>query len=109
MFDNHVGKHVLITTDCWFYAPDGKSYRAVYGKLRAIKTAENTLGIRPNGRSTNWYLQVGSMTIAGCQIHYVMEAPDPAGMNFRPCEEFSVHEGRHVISDRPSAIYNAGN
>lgn len=67
-----IGKKALITADNWFYAPDGKQYRAVFGTVKSIKTAEETLGIKPNGKSTNWYVEIGNMTIAGCQIHYAI-------------------------------------
>lgn len=69
-----LGKKVLVTCGCWFYAPDGRQYRAVHGTVHGAFTAEDTLGIRPNGRSTNWYLSIGNMTIAGCQIHYIVKA-----------------------------------
>lgn len=68
-----VGKKVLVTTSCWFIAPDGLEYKAVFGTVKAVRTAEETLGIRPNGRSTNWYAEIGNITIAGCQIHYAIQ------------------------------------
>lgn len=68
-----VGEKALVTVDNWFFAPDGKSYRAVYGRVKGCFTAEETLGIKPNGRSTNWYLEIGNVTIAGCQIHYAVK------------------------------------
>lgn len=67
-----IGKKALVTTDCWFVAPDGKTYQAVFGTVKGCHTAENTLGIRPNGKSTNWYLEIGNMVIAGCQVHYAI-------------------------------------
>lgn len=78
---NAIGKTVLITTDHWFYAPDGKTYRAVFGTLRNVLADSDVLGIKTNARSTNWYLEVGNMVIAGCQIHYAMLA-DRSEMNF---------------------------
>lgn len=66
------GQKALITTDNWFFAPDGKSYRAVFGTVHAVRSAEETLGIKPNAKSTNWYVEIGNMTIAGCQIHYAV-------------------------------------
>lgn len=68
-----IGSMVLITTDGWFFAPDGNSYRAVYGEIKGVFKAEETLGVRPNAKSTNWYVEIGNMTIAGCQIHYVVK------------------------------------
>lgn len=104
MNNNYIGKNVLITTEGWFYAPDGIAYRAVWGMLKAVKTAEDTLGIRPNGRSTNWYVEVGNVTISGCQVNYVVQTDK---VNFGEVDEFSIYEGQHVISKRPCAIYNA--
>ena len=104
MNENNIGKNVLVTTDNWFYAPDGRSYRAAFGTLKAIKSAEDTLGIRTNARSTNWYMEIGNLTIAGCQINYVVQTDSVA---LGEVEDFSAHEGKHVISTRPSAIYNA--
>mgnify|MGYP000871467567 FL=1 len=49
-----IGKKALLTLDNWFYVPDGNNYRAVVGTGNAVKTAEETLGIRPNAKSTNW-------------------------------------------------------
>jgi len=66
-----VGKRYLITTDGWFIAPDGEQYRAVFGTLKAVHSSETALGVKTNSRSTNWYVEIGGMMIAGCQIHYV--------------------------------------
>lgn len=92
------GDKVLITTDGWFYAPDGNSYRAVYGTVKGIFTAEDTLGVKPNGKSTNWYVEIGNMTVAGCQIHYAVKSD--CCSNFRSkywststehgCKEYTV-------------------
>jgi hypothetical protein len=68
------GKNVLLTTNNWFYAPDGRLYRSVWGKI-SLKSDAETLGIKTNMRSTNWYAVIGSdekaLIVAGCQIHYV--------------------------------------
>ena len=37
----------LITTDSWFIAPDGKQYRAAWGKVE-VYSSEDTLGIKTN-------------------------------------------------------------
>lgn len=63
------GKTALVTVDNWFYAPDGRMYRAVFGTVKGARTAEKTLGVRPNGKSTNWYLEIGCMTLAAGQAH----------------------------------------
>lgn len=65
------GKY-LVTTDAWFYAPDGRSYRAVWGDIEIL--SDNILGVKTNARSANWFAKVGTednhVIIAGCQIHY---------------------------------------
>ena len=68
-----IGDRCLITTDNWFFAPDGESYKAVYGTIKGIHDAEKVLGIKTNEKSTNWYVEIGNMIVAGCQIHYVIK------------------------------------
>lgn len=71
------GKY-LITTDNWFYGPDGKKYRAAYGDVQVL--GDDALGVKTNRNSTNWYVQVGNqdehIVIAGCQIHYAIKCTD---------------------------------
>lgn len=74
------GKY-LITTDNWFYAPDGKQYRAAWGDVQIVE--DTLLGVKTNRNSSNWFAKVGSedkhVIIAGCQIHYAIkceEKPD---------------------------------
>ena len=63
---------MLITTEHWFYAPDGRQYKGVYGKANIIQ-AKALLGFNPT-HSTNWMLEVGGfdkkIIVMGCQIHY---------------------------------------
>ena len=92
-----IGRMALVTTDGWFIAPDGEQYRAVFGTLRGVHSDSDTLGIKTNARSTNWYLQVGDMLIAGCQIHYVMLADR---VSLKPPMLEGQHEGRAVFSPR---------
>lgn len=101
---NYVGRKILVTVDNWFFAPDGKLYRAVFGTLHAVKTAEDALGVRPNGKSTNWYMEVGNITIAGCQIHYVVQTDS---VNFGNIDEMLSHDAIYKESNRPTHIYNA--
>lgn len=72
------GKY-LITTDNWFIAPDGKSYRAVWGEAKTMTAAE-ALGLEPNRNSANWMVRVGTdehhIILAGCQIHYAVRCPE---------------------------------
>lgn len=77
------GANVLITTNEWFFAPDGQSYKAAWGKAEIFKS-EDLLGVKPHNYA-NWFALVdGVFLIAGCQIHYVVR-----------CEERPV--GTHVF------------
>lgn len=79
------GKY-LITTDNWFFAPNGKQYRAAWGEVEILE--DTFLGLKTNRNSTNWFAKVGSednhIIIAGCQIHYSIrceEEPETAYVN----------------------------
>jgi len=75
------GEHYLITTDDWFYAPDGQSYKAVWGKAQ-ISSDEEVLGFKGRASAANWFLTVtGDKTncpliVAGCQVHYAVICND---------------------------------
>lgn len=99
-----IGKKVLINTDQWFCAPDGKQYKAVHGTVRALKSDHEALGIKTNARSTNWYVEIGDMLIAGCQIHYAIAAETA---DFGEVEHWQEHEGECRRYMAPSRIYNA--
>lgn len=98
------GRKVLVTTDSWFIGPDGKQYRAVYGTLVGVFTDQETLGVKTNGRSTNWCAQIGDCIIAGCQIHYACLAGDPPPTTV---QSWSTHEGKTVMNEHPSEVLNA--
>lgn len=101
------GKY-LITTDNWFYAPDGLKYKAAWGEI-SVQSDTMILGIETNRNSTNWYLVVGSddkgVSIAGCQIHYAVSCPNrpPEGMVMETMYDIT---GAKTIY-RPSEIYIA--
>lgn len=100
----NIGDKAIITTDSWFYAPNGLSYRAVYGTIRAVRSDAETLGIKTNARSTNWYVEIGNMTVAGCQVHYAMrcdDAPPERVLDQR------YNDGEVKQFARQSEIYNA--
>lgn len=101
----NVGEKALVTVDNWFYAPDGHQYRAVFGTIHAVRTAEDSLGVKPNGRSTNWYLEIGNVTIAGCQVHYALRTDT---CHFGPVTDWAASP-EHGIREyqRPGAIYDA--
>jgi len=97
-----IGKY-LITTDSWFYAPDGQQYRAVWGN---IQTLEDTfLGIKTNRNSTNWFAQIGSdvnhVIVAGCQIHYAVKCPKIPNTDDILVEEYDAKEmKKHEVRTR---------
>jgi hypothetical protein len=99
-----VGSTVLITTNNWFYGPDGREYRGVFGTVKAVRSDDETLGIKTNRNATNWYVEVGSMVIAGCQIFYVVacDVPPP-----ERATAWSVDAGSYKEYDRPTVIFNA--
>jgi len=74
--DMEIGKTYLVTTSAWFVAPDGESYKAVFGTIHAVCDATQVLGIRTNAKSTNWYIEIGCMIVAGCQIEYVIRTDE---------------------------------
>ncbi|UNY40222.1 hypothetical protein KLEP174_gp09 [Pseudomonas phage vB_PcuM_ KLEP17-4] len=104
MHNMTIGSMVLVTTDNWFYGRDGKSYRAVWGKLNGIYGDQETLGIKTNAKSANWYVDVGGVVIAGCQIHYAVDCdscpPDEV-------DDHAIIEGKCVPYKRPTHIYKA--
>jgi hypothetical protein len=67
-----IGQKILITTDNWFYAPNGNSYKAVYGTVKKILKTENFLSVKRDNRTASWGIEIGNMIIAGCQIHYAI-------------------------------------
>lgn len=99
-----VGDKVLITTDAWFRAPDGIAYNSVFGTVKGVFGDVDTLGIKTNAKSTNWYAEVGNLTIAGCQMHYVIKCDSVV---FGTVSDFREIDGVIKTFDRPSYIYNA--
>ena len=97
----------LITTDAWFYAPDGLKYKSVWGEVQIIE--DSALGIKTNRNSSNWYAYVGNekkgMVVAGCQIHYAVRCDKPP----KTSEVWDVHYDDKGLKEffRPSEIYVA--
>ena len=100
----NIGDKALITCNDWFFGPNGQQYKAVFGTVKAVRTSEETLGVKTNARSTNWYVEIGNTTVAGCQIHYVVKTDE---VNFGMPEHDAIHEGRAMITKTLSRIYNA--
>ncbi len=99
-----IGDKVLVTTNEWFYAPNGKNYRAVFGTLRGIHSDQETLGVKTNAKSTNWYAEVGRVLMAGCQIHYVVRCDS---CDTGDVDDFEIKDGQVSNFVRPSYIYSA--
>lgn len=90
------GETYLITSSSWFIAQDGHQYRAVWGTVHGIHDSLQVLGIRTNAKSTNWYIHVGNMTIAGCQVHHAIRCREPHLGDIR------MLQGN---AERPEAVY----
>lgn len=99
----------LITTDEWFIAPNGQSYKSVWGDVTVLN--DNALGVKTNARTSNWFAKVGSeenhVIIAGCQIHYIVkceEKPD----NSKPVPNWISGADKGITHyESPSPIYIA--
>lgn len=100
------GKY-LITTDGWFYAPDGRKYRSVWGEAKILE--DSFLGVATNRNSTNWYAFIGSeengMLVAGCQIHYAVKCEKKP--NTDEVREFMYDQNSANVFERPCEIYIA--
>lgn len=101
------GKY-LITTDAWFYAPDGKQYKAAWGDVQIIE--DTFLGLKTNRNSSNWFAKVGSeqkhIVIAGCQIHYAVKCDEKP--NTEASEDWQADAQNGIkLYERPSSIYVA--
>lgn len=99
-----IGDKVLITSDNWFFAPDGNQYKAVWGTLKGIHNSENVLGIKTNAKSTNWYIEIGNMLLAGCNAHMAIKT-ETVNLTLSMVDE--MYEGELKQSVAPSRIYNA--
>jgi hypothetical protein len=98
----------LITTDDWFYAPDGKQYKAVWGNIEVLD--DSILGIKTNRNASNWYAKIGSedkhVIIAGCQIHYSVKCDEKPNTDIVEDYHTSAEVGVKNFS-RPSQIWIA--
>ncbi|HEV8035479.1 hypothetical protein [Yoonia sp.] len=101
----NIGQKYLITTEGWFLAPDGDNYRGAFGTVHSVVDSESALGIKTNAKSTNWYVMIGDMVIAGCQIHYAIRADDFSPQS--PHIEID-HDGKRICERAGiTRIYNA--
>lgn len=100
------GKY-LITTDNWFYAPDGKQYRAGGGEATVL--GDDVLGVKTNRNSSNWFVQVGSddshVIIAGCQIHYAVKCKERPSNQSTVEKEYLDETDDYFMKETPCRIY----
>lgn len=109
----YIGRNVLVTCSEWFFAPDGQNYKAVFGKLKNVHKDENVMGFPVNRSHANWFMEIGGMCIAGCQVKYIIQTDE---CNIDPVVDFSTerthtHESTHPNLTvekyvRPSLIYH---
>lgn len=99
-----IGDKVLVTTDAWFFGPDGRQYKSIWGTVKSLATDEQSLGIKTNMRSTNWYMIVGDVLIAGCQVHYVVKCKNPPPSVIK---DFAIKDGEVIHYEQPTHTLNA--
>jgi hypothetical protein len=97
---------VLITTCNWFYGTDGKQYKSAWGTLKGIHEAGKTLGFIPNRSHANWFLELGSMMIMGCQVLYIIRCDEQPNI-YAKVSDWVNHYGKCSEFERPSAIFIA--
>lgn len=110
LIEQFADNNFLITTSNWFIAPDGQSYKAVWGKVEVYSDKE-TLGIQTNEKSTNWYVIVGlggkRVIVAGCQIHYACVSINAPFTGERKERWASEHLGKTFDGELRTNIYLA--
>jgi hypothetical protein len=100
-----IDEKYLITTDNWFVAPDGEQYKAIFGTVSAVLNDEETLGVKTNRGSSNWFVTIGNMIVAGCQIHYCIQTDE---VNHAAVDQEFQHEGELIVQrENKSRIYIA--
>jgi hypothetical protein len=98
-----IGKKVLLTVREWFYAPDGKSYKAVHGTLKAAIPTKDVFGFTTNAHTANFMVEIGDVMVMGCQILYAVKCETVID---EPKENWVLHEGEIKIYTPPySSIY----
>lgn len=99
-----LNQKVIITTSAWFYAPDGKLYRAVWGTLKGIHAAKDVLGFTVNASHANFYVEIGNTAIAGCQALYCVRCDNPPIYEKVGHSMYSTEKG-YVEIERSNEIY----
>lgn len=106
MIKEYLNQKVLVTTQNWFVAPDGKEYRSAWGTLKGVHEAGKTLGFIPNRSHANWFLEVGKMNIMGCQVLYVIQCPEKPNVDEK-VKCWSNQNGDFKEYERPTLTYIA--
>jgi hypothetical protein len=101
-----LNQKVIVTTQAWFYAPDGKTYRAVWGTLKGVHAAKDVLGFTVNASHANFYVEVGGMVVAGCQALYCVRCDARPVFEAVPHALYDNASGLKLI-ERPNEIYLA--
>jgi len=100
------GKY-LITTDNYFFAPDGKQYRAVWGEV-TVGEFKSEFGFENAGTGhAKWFARIGSdekgLIVAGCQIHYACMCPVKPDISHLPKSEV-VQSKKRMFGQQESEI-----
>ncbi len=98
----YIGKKVLVTTSDWFLAPDGLKYQGAWGTLNSINEAKESVGFAINRAHANWFIEIGNMVIAGCQVLYLISCEDKPETG---TVEDWTSEGGGTKYSHPSSIY----
>jgi hypothetical protein len=98
-----LNQKVIITTQGWFYAPDGVQYRAIWGTLKGVHSAKDVLGFTVNASHANFFIEVGNTVIAGCQALYCVRCDNPPDFQLVDHQMYD-HSGSKVIQ-RKNEIY----
>lgn len=102
MNKEYLNQKVLLTTASWFYAPDGRQYKGVWGTLKAVQEVKEKLGFVPNRSHANWFYEIGDMVIMGCQVQVCIQTdqrPPDIGKGW------DVKDGVVMNFETPSPIY----
>lgn len=104
--EEFLNQKVLITTQSWFYGPDGVQYRAVWGTLKSVTSAKDALGFSVNHSHANFYVHIGNTIIAGCQALYCVRCDQRPKFEAVKHAMYNNEHGLSII-DRPNEIYLA--
>lgn len=102
---DYLNSKVLVTTVNWFYGPDGKQYRAIWGTLKGVHEAQKVFGFVPSRTHANWFIEIGDITVTGCQVLYCIKCPNkPNDSEVDEWHSPTYPEKEVTIFKRPSVI-----